>query len=128
MSERESDADFTVSEECHALRMEFAELVSAAASSLVVSLIRSGLSQAKACAVVTHTLIDFAAGSACRTRRELLGGEPDIARWRSVTDRAFERAVKRTAPAQCDRSPQGGAAFSGSVLLHESAVREADAP
>lgn len=93
----ESGNDFTLNDEQRKLVSAFGDDLSMMAASFAVAFMGAGLTEARAAGVITNLLIRCAAGSACRTRRVLLGGEPDPARWRDVTDRAFQRAVEYTA-------------------------------
>lgn len=73
----------------------FAWFVSHCASGLYKELLERGKTDTEARNAVIHCFLDFASGEACRiAKRE--GREPDHDKWRDATDRAFERAIKRT--------------------------------
>lgn len=98
MTEFEPDDDFKLSPEQREIVTEYGKALSMVCTELTISLIAAGLSQARSTATVTNVLVQCAAGSACRTRREVLGGEPDIERWRQVTDAAFHNRAIRSRP------------------------------
>lgn len=80
----------------------FAWMVSQCASGLYKELLEQGRTDTEARNSVIHCFLDFASGEACRiARRE--GREPDQDKWREATDRAFEKANKRTT----DPAPEG---------------------
>ncbi len=77
--------------------LAFATLVSGCGNGLMKELILSGRTETQARNAVIHCFLAFASGEACRVaRRE--GREPDKEKWTAATDKAFEKAVKRTAP------------------------------
>ena len=74
----------------------FGYLVSRCASGILAELVDKGRSETETRNAIIHSFLDMAAGEACRVaRRE--GREPDPNKWRKAVDRAFEKAVKRTA-------------------------------
>lgn len=74
----------------------FAWFVSHCSSGLYKELVAKGRTDTQARNAIVACFLDFASGEACRiARRE--GREPDHEKWRSATDAAFYRAVKRTA-------------------------------
>jgi len=74
----------------------FAWFVSHCASGFYKELLEKGKTDTEARNAVIHCFLDFAAGEACRiARRECR--EPGQEKWREATDKAFERAIKRTA-------------------------------
>ncbi len=76
----------------------FAWFASQCASGLYRELMEKGKTDTQSRNAVIHCFLDFAAGEACRVaRRE--GREPNHEKWQKATDDAFERATKRTAPA-----------------------------
>jgi hypothetical protein len=77
--------------------LAFAVLVGGCATGLMKELVSSGKTETQARNAVIHCFLDFASGEACRVaRRE--GREPSKEKWTGATDRAWEKAVKRTAP------------------------------
>lgn len=98
------DDDYTVSDEVKKLAKPFSDGLSMLCGEFVMAAIAAGLTEAQAISTVTYMLIDCAAGAACRNRVHLLGGDPDPARWKLVTERAFERAVERTSPSETEAS------------------------
>ena len=73
----------------------FGVLVSRCASGLLNELIECGRTETQARNAIIHSFLHMAAGEACRVaRRE--GREPDQSKWLKATEKAFERAVKRT--------------------------------
>jgi hypothetical protein len=82
----------------------FAWFASQCASGLYRELTGKGKSDTQARLAIVHCFLDMAAGEACRVaRRE--GREPDHEKWRTVTDDAFARAVKRTVAASAREQP-----------------------
>lgn len=74
----------------------FGWFISRCSSGLYSELVEQGKTDAEARNAVIHCFLDMAAGEACRVaRRE--EREPDPAKWRAATDKAFTRAVQRTA-------------------------------
>lgn len=74
----------------------FAWFVSHCASGLYKELTARGKTDTEARNAVIHCFLDFASGEACRiARRE--GRAPDRGKWHEATDKAFDRAVERTA-------------------------------
>ncbi len=90
------DDDFTISDEVRELAHAYEEELSELSMAFLLGAVSLGLTEVQGVGVVTHILIGTAAESACRARRELLGGEPEPERWKSVTEKAFARAVKKT--------------------------------
>ena len=73
----------------------FAYFVSRCASGLYNELVEKGKTDTEARNAIIHCFLDFAAGEACRVaKRE--EREPDQDKWRKATDKALERAIKRT--------------------------------
>lgn len=89
---------FKLTEKQHALVVQFEREITPFANELIYGLMDQGVELPWAMSAFTHAILDIAAGTACRTRRDVLGGKPDLEKWRVVTQLAFERAVKRTAP------------------------------
>ncbi len=79
-------------------RMAFAYFVSRCGEGYGNELIREGKTPTQARNAIIHDLLAFASGEACRLARSE-GREPDVTKWRIATERAFERAVIRTAKA-----------------------------
>lgn len=75
----------------------FAYFVSKCASGFGTELMRRGRTATQARKMIVGCFLDFAAGEACRIARSE-GREPDPKKWKTATDRAFERAVARTKP------------------------------
>ena len=74
----------------------FGWMVSHCASGLYKELVAKGYTDTKARNAIVHTFLDMAAGEACRIaiREER---EPNPEKWRTATDAAFSKAIKRTA-------------------------------
>jgi len=94
------DADYRIGAECQPMVADFGRELSIISTALAGALVQTGMTTPQALNCTVQVLVDCAAGAACRSRRELLGGEPDPVRWRAFTDDAFARAVKRTAAAR----------------------------
>lgn len=77
-------------------RMAFAYFVSRCGEGYGKELMKEGKTPTQARNAIIHDLLAFAAGEACRVARSE-GREPDVTKWRVATERAFERAVIRTA-------------------------------
>lgn len=86
----------------------FAWFVSQCASGLYKELLEKGNTDTEARNAVIHCFLDFASGEACRVARGE-NREPDPQKWRTATDAAFERAVKRSASASKRGVPNVGA-------------------
>jgi len=91
------DAPFQPPEAAYALRQDFDRQLNRLILETIPLLKATGLDTTQALTVCVHGLLDKAAGTACRIRREFLTGEPNADLWRDVSDEAFRRAKERTA-------------------------------
>ena len=88
----EANFDFKLTGDQARVAEEFSAELAKLSYDTQVKLKKLGLSEANANATVTNVTISTAATSAILTRVVLLGGEPSIEKWRSVTETAFVSA------------------------------------
>lgn len=100
------DPDFTLPDELVSVRRLLADDLSLRCAAFVEEALEAGMDEAQATTAVVDLMIQCAAGTACRVRRHLLGGEPNEERWQAVTGNAFNRAVEYTKPTSVNRDSE----------------------
>lgn len=97
MSEQTTPPDHEVTDDQHEVAEAFRIALIAVAGEMQKALIAVGVPPVHAASAPALLMLELAAIRACRVRRLLLNGEPEVARWRQVSEEAFEAAVQATA-------------------------------
>lgn len=98
----ENGDEIRLSEKSAAAVVNYLHTVHSLAQMYASELTCDGHTEAEALSVMVQAQVRVAAYVACCIRRELLGGTPDYWTWKRVSDEAFRKAARASAPKDSD--------------------------
>lgn len=86
--------DFELPEGAKIIAGELLRMLARASDEIATTLMGEGLTEVQANMTLANIYIETAAAIACETARTLLGRDPDLAKWRAVTEETFLRVAR----------------------------------